>query len=132
MGNSRRALGCLVAVSALGCATIINGPTQTVEITSNPPGAKVTVLPSGQHLVTPGKAELRRRLVHTVLFELDGYQPATAYLDRTNSQVTLGNILIGGLIGLAVDQSTGAVYRLIPDPLHVDLVPAESPQTAGE
>ena len=119
-----RALAALVAASGLGCATIINGTTQTVEITSSPPGAKAIILPEQKELVTPGEAELRRRMVHTVVFQLDGYRPATAYLDRSFSYVTLWNIVLGGAIGMGVDQGSGANYLLIPDPVHVDLVPA--------
>jgi hypothetical protein len=133
MRNSLRGISCgLAAASALGCATIINGSTQSVTITSNPPGARVTVLPSHEALVTPGEADLSRRRVHTVLFQLEGYQPATGYLDRTNSNVTLWNLVLGGVIGMSVDLSTGAVFRLTPDPLHVDLVPARSRSAPGD
>ena len=116
-------LACSLAVCTIGCATLINGSTQNVAITSNPPGASATVLPEQKELVTPGQVELPRRQVHTVLFQLEGYQPATIYLDRNYSYWTAGNLILGGVVGLAVDQSTGANYRLVPEPVHVDLVP---------
>lgn len=129
MTSSQRCttLVLVVVPFASGCATIVNGSTQTVEITSDPPGAKAIVLPGGKELMTPAAAFLERKRVHTVLFELDGYQPATGYLDRTASNVTVWNVVLGGLIGILVDHSTGAVFRLIPDPLHVDLKPVEVP-----
>ena len=71
MDRARRVLGVILAAPSLGCATIINGSTQTVEITSTPPGARALILPEGMELVTPGEADLERRSVHTVLFELE-------------------------------------------------------------
>ena len=125
-------LGPLVAIASLGCATIIHGSTQKVEITSNPPGASVLVLPDQKKLVTPGTVELERKRVHTVLFELDGCRPATGYLDRLNSNATIGNAVLGGLIGMAIDYDSGAVYRLDPDPLHVELDPEETPLQSSD
>jgi hypothetical protein len=34
-----------------------------------------------------------------------------------------GNILAGGLIGMGVDATSGAMNDLMPNPLHVDLLP---------
>ena len=117
-----RMLGLLLLPGLVGCATIIQGETQMVQITSHPPGATVTVLPEMHTLVTPGEVDLKRKQIHTVLFELECYEPATGYLDRTNSNVTAGNLLLGGIIGIFLDLDTGAAFRLIPDPLHVQLV----------
>ena len=108
-----------------GCATIINGPRQTVQISSDPSGAKVVVLPEKISLVTPGEVALSRKRVHTLLFELPCHRPATGYLDRTGSSVWWWNMVLGGAVGMAIDYRIGAVYRLIPDPLHVKLAPLE-------
>ena len=132
MPSDLRLLAALLAAATLGCATIINGPTQDVEITSDPPGASVLILPEKKTVVTPAEVELDRKQVHTLLFALEGCLPATGYLDRLNSHMTDGNIILGGLIGIAIDYDSGAVYRLDPDPLHVVLAPAEEPlQSAG-
>jgi hypothetical protein len=114
-------LGLLLLPWLVGCATILQGETQMVQITSHPPGATVTVLPEMVTLVTPGEVDLTRKQIHTLLFELECYEPAIGYLDRTNSNVTAGNLLLGGIIGMLVDLDTGAAFRLIPDPLHVQL-----------
>jgi hypothetical protein len=128
MGSRRRGvLGVLVASWTMGCATIVQGPHQSVEISSDPPGARALVLPANIELITPGEVNLERKLAHTVLFELDGYRPATGYLDRTSSHTTLGNVILGGFVGMAIDRSSGAIYRLIPDPLHVVLDPEVDP-----
>jgi len=127
MLSELRLLAALPALATLGCATIVNGPTQDVEITSNPPGASVLILPEKKMVVTPAEVELDRKTVHTLIFELEGCRPATGYLDRLNSNVTTGNVILGGLIGIAIDYDSGAVYRLDPDPLHVVLQPAKEP-----
>src|SRR5262245_11433044 len=51
-----------------GCATIVQGSTQMVQVTSTPPGAHVLVLPENASLVTPGEIDLARNQVHTLLF----------------------------------------------------------------
>ena len=119
--RTRSLLALALLLLTPGCATIINGPKQTVEISSDPPGAKVVVLPENIALVTPGEVGLSRKRVHTLLFELPCHRPETGYLDRTSSSVTALNAILGGLVGVWIDYNTGAVYRLIPDPLHVKL-----------
>jgi hypothetical protein len=104
-----------------GCATILQGSTQTVEVTSDPPGASVLVLPEKTSLVTPGEVDLKRNHVHTLVFELPCHRPAAGYLDRVDSKTVLLNLILGGLIGMAVDFDSGAVFRLTPDPLNVKL-----------
>ena len=131
MSDKARALRLLVlAVLPIlaGCATILHGPNQSVEISSDPPGAKVLVLPEQTTLVTPGTADVSRKRIHTLLFELPCYRPATGYLDRDadETHAVLLNLILGGIIGISIDYSTGAVFRLIPDPIHVKLERLES------
>jgi hypothetical protein len=114
-------LVALPALASLGCATIINGSTQDVEITSSPAGASVLILPENTKAVTPTEVELDREKVHTLLFQLEGCRDATAYLDRDLDHTMLGNVIFGGLIGIIVDHNSGAIYQLVPDPLHVVL-----------
>jgi hypothetical protein len=119
----------ILLFSQMGCATIINGQEQEVSITSDPPGATVMILPEKVEVATPADVELPRGKVHTIKFELDGYEPRYGFLDRAASSATLWNILLGGLIGLAIDYSSDAVYKLTPDPLHMTL--EKSPQEPG-
>ena len=104
-----------LVVLCTGCAAILIGTKQTVEVTSEPPGATVTVLPEKTTFVTPGEIELPRKRVYTLLFELACYAPATGYLDRRMSYV------VGG-------------FKLVPDPLHVKLerLPAPADGEPGE
>ena len=120
-GRLRGSMLWVLLFSQTGCATIINGQEQGVSIRSDPPGATATVLPEKVSVTTPADLDLARGKVHTVKFELDGYEPRYGFLDRTASAATLWNILLGGLIGLVVDYSNDSVYTLTPDPLHVTL-----------
>lgn len=117
----KRLAAALGLASMLGCATVLHGPSQTVEITSNPPGARVAILPDGVEWVTPAEVELSRRWVRTLVIEREGYRPTTIYLDRDLSEVSS---LLGA--GPGLDHTTGAMYRLFPASIHVELAPIET------
>ena len=103
----------LVLLIFSGCATIIHGSRQTVGISSNPTSAKVSV--DGQSYgVTPVSALLTRKDNHLVKIELPGYLPYETTLTRNVDGWIAGNIVFGGLIGLAVDAISGGMYKLSP------------------
>jgi len=81
------------------CATIINGTSQQINITSTPIDAKVTV---DDHEVgkTPFIADLKRKDNHIVKIELEGYKTEV--------------ITLNGIIGMAIDAVTGGMYKLEP------------------
>ena len=101
-------------VSLAGCASIMHGTSQDVGLSSTPTNAKVTV--DNKELGhTPVIAKLSRKDNHIVKMEIDGYQPFEATLTRKTSGWVWGNIVFGGLIGLAVDAGTGGMYQLTPE-----------------
>lgn len=103
-----------------GCASIIHGTTQRVGVTSTPSTARVTI--DGQSRgTTPMVARLSRKRAHALTVELDGYQPYTATLTRKSSGWVWGNLVFGGLIGLAVDVVGGGMYRLTPNQVQTQL-----------
>jgi hypothetical protein len=104
------ALGAL-ALSA--CATIIQSPKQEVAIASTPTGATVSI-DRVEKGTTPLVTKLSRKETHVLRIELAGYQPYEATLTRKLSGWVWGNIVFGGLVGLAVDAVTGSMYRLSP------------------
>jgi hypothetical protein len=117
-----RVLGLLACLAlGTGCATIVHGTQQKIEVTSEPPGATVTVLPEKAKLVTPFEVELARKKSHTLIFELACHAPAIGYLDRRMSQWVHGNLVIGGLLGISTDAGNGAAWDLIPGAVHVRL-----------
>ena len=116
----------LPMLGASGCATVVHGTTQTMDITSTPPGATATILPEGSSVTTPAKVELARKQVHTVLFKLEGYEPETVYVNKKVSAVTGGNLLLGGMVGAARDAQNGAAWDLDPNPVHAEMKPAKA------
>jgi hypothetical protein len=67
-------------------------------------------------------AKLTRKDNHVVRIELPGYQPQDLTLTRSVSGWVWGNIVFGGLIGLAVDAIDGGMYKLTPDQLSATLI----------
>jgi uncharacterized protein YceK len=110
----------LVAASLSGCATIMHGGNQPVGISSNPSGAQVFV--DNQVVgVTPVTATLARKDHHTVRVEMPGYAPYEMKLTRGMSGWVWGNLVIGGIPGLAIDAITGALYKLTPTEVNASL-----------
>jgi len=70
---------------------------------------------------TPVVAKLTRKDNHFVRVELSGYQPFDMTLTRSVSGWVWGNIVFGGLIGLAVDAIDGAFYNLSPEQVSATL-----------
>ena len=123
---------CAIAVS--GCATITRGSKDFFEIESEPTGATVA-LSNGLNCVTPCAMELPRKHAFTATFSLEGYKPLTA--EVVPKQATAGtagmagNILIGGLIGIVADSTSGAMKDLYPNPLVVNLAPVGSAELSA-
>lgn len=110
-----------VALLVSGCATIMHGSKQTVGISSNPTKASVSV--DGQTLgETPVSARLTRIDNHLVKIELPGYLPYETTLTRKVDGWIAGNIVFGGLIGLAIDAITGGMYKLTPEQVQSQLL----------
>jgi hypothetical protein len=107
------------------CASIINGARQDIGVSSSPTGADVTIdnAPSGK---TPVVAKLTRRDNHIIKLELAGYQPYEITLTRSVSGWVWGNIVFGGLIGLAIDAVSGGLYYLSPEQVTTSLAKSET------
>ena len=110
-------IGCLSLLS--GCATLAHGTTQSVGISSNPPGASVSIdgMSYGQ---TPVMATLRRKDNHLVRLELAGYEPYETTLTRETSGWAVADFLCL-LIGLAIDAVSGGLYNITPEQISVGL-----------
>jgi uncharacterized protein YceK len=112
-----------VVMSCLsGCASLINGTRQKVNIASVPAGATVKV-DDQEKGVTPLVVELARKSNHVIKIDLAGYLPYEATLTRKTSGWVWGNVLVGGIIGLAIDVGTGGMYCLAPEQVASQLSP---------
>jgi hypothetical protein len=117
----------LLAVS--GCATVVNGRTEPLGLSSNPAGAEVSIDNGSMKVMTPTSVELKRDENHTFVFHKDGYQDTSATVTSGTSGWVWGNLLAGGIIGGVVDFATGAAYKFSDDTLTVNMTPL--PQVAS-
>jgi hypothetical protein len=115
-----------IALAGQGCATVTRGTTQAWTVESDPVGAEVT-LSQGDHCKTPCTLKKRRKQGFEVTITKPGFETVVTQVVATVSGAgaagMAGNVLVGGLIGVVVDASTGAAKELRPNPLVVKLVP---------
>ena len=108
-----------------GCASIIHGTSQEIAFQSVPDNATVVVEDAmGKQYgscQTPCSLELKRKHEYKVHITKAGYETATIVMDRKSDGWIWGNIVFGGLIGVIVDFSNGAAYKLAPSELTVSL-----------
>jgi hypothetical protein len=119
-------LSCALVLGS-GCATIITGSTQSVGVTSEPIGAKVTA-DGVNSITTPGTMVLKRNQPHTLVAEFPGYPAQQQRLDKKLNNWVFGNILLGGIIGLVIDFVSGSADELSPKEVHFNL---KTPSGAG-
>lgn len=114
-------------IALVGCASIMHGTSQQIGIGSTPSGANLTV--DGQSFgTTPTIANLKRGDNHIVKIEMEGYMPYETTLTKKVSGWVWGNIVFGGLIGLAVDAISGGLYNLSPEQIQATLAKEGSAQ----
>ena len=122
-----------LAMFSTSCGLIVNGKFQKVNFYSSPSGAEVIVDGTSRGKA-PILVDLARSTSHNVQIKLDGFQPLEMVLERSVSGWVWGNILFGGIIGLIVDASTGAMYKLTPEQVEASLKanPKAISQVKGE
>lgn len=107
------------------CASIISGSKQEISFSSKPTAAIVTIQPGDQKITTPGKIELERKNgPYRVTFNYEGYEPYSVTLTTSTNGWIWGNLILGGIIGMLIDGSTGASIELSPEELHANLIKA--------
>ncbi len=125
----------ILTMAVSGCASITQGTDQQVSISSNPTGARCELTRDGQtiavadptpEIVTIGKSRKDIQVACTKA----GYQETTGLLSSDIAGMTFGNILAGGIIGVAVDAGTGAMNKYDTQ-ITVPLTPAAAPQQQG-
>jgi hypothetical protein len=117
-------LGLVIVVQfCTGCATIVTGggEDQPVRFASTPRGATVYVddNPIGQ---TPISARLTRKDEHHVRIEHDGYKPYEKTIGSGFNEWMLGNVILGGLVGIGVDLLSGTNPALDTNNVHAKMI----------
>ena len=94
-----------------GCAALFNQKEVVTPVQSSPDGAKVYV-DGGYVGISPVKVKLNTANNHTVMFEKEGYEKQTYFVNKT---VGVGWVVLdvfGGFIPVIVDAATGSWYEL--------------------
>lgn len=103
------------AVLLSGCATITQGNKQSILFDSQPSGATCSISRSGDGFLykdfkTPATLEVEKDKDDiTIRCEKDGYKDETMIMSSEFESMTLGNVLIGGVVGVGVDAASGAL-----------------------
>ncbi|MCL4552934.1 MAG: hypothetical protein M1305_05210 [Candidatus Marsarchaeota archaeon] len=107
-----------------GCATILHGTRQRVAVTSDPPGAVVS---NGEVSVeTPAVLDLPRNRDYIITITKPGFEAEGVKIVHVVSGIVAAELIApGGIIGVGIDASNGALYQLEPDTLKVTLRPLE-------
>jgi hypothetical protein len=104
------------AVGLSGCASITKGTDQDVAVNTNPQGARCELVREGAPIAvvdpTPATVNVDKDKDDIqITCALEGYEEARYVLDSEAEAMTAGNVLFGGVIGLAIDAGTGAMNR---------------------
>lgn len=108
-------LGAALAASVSGCATVTTGTTQPINIDSDPQAAECTLTREGNVLgtvTTPAPLTIKRHAstIHVVCRK-PGYEDGRSVMNSRFESASAGNFLVGGIIGVMVDASSGANSR---------------------
>lgn len=129
----------LLSVCTLtGCATIVGDDSQTVQVSSNPEGAKFEIKDEEGKIITAGTTPQNVILEksdgsyfggkdYQITFTKEGYTPSSLSVKHSaNGWYIGGNLVFGGMIGyLLVDPFNGGMYTLKPKATNVTLAAAQ-------
>lgn len=115
----------VAAVSLGACATVTRGTSTAWEVQTTPNGARVETSHGMMCPSTPCSIKMPRKSQFTATITKNGYKPATVAVTNKVSggggAAMAGNVLVGGIIGAAVDGSNGSMLDLTPNPMVVTL-----------
>jgi hypothetical protein len=116
----------LVVITVLGiffiaaCATIMNEDMVSVPVYTTPSSAKLVI--NGMEYTSPATIQAPRGKGDFKLhIEKEGYKPVDILLRQSCDAWLWGDIIFGGLIGLAVDFITGDAYDFDPEVVSQEL-----------
>jgi hypothetical protein len=106
----------LCAVLFAGCSTITTGTTQPVSVVTPGADGATCELTSPEvgtvTVVTPAQAVLPKSQHSVRVFcRKECYTEGQGIINSTFEEMTAGNLLVGGVVGVAVDASSGAMNR---------------------
>lgn len=121
-------------IALSGCATIVEGTTQSVSVTTTPEdGAQCTLLNSQGtwYLTSPGSTTVHKTKTDLkVICDKPGFEQGRVVAVSHFGAMTAGNVLAGGVVGIGVDAASGANYHY-DSPIVVPLGPRTSVQSSA-
>lgn len=132
-----RLIAAAFAMSALSaCATVTRGTTTEFKVESTPPGAKVETSNGFSCASTPCTFNMPRKEAFDITVSKKGFQDSktsiASELSGAGAAGMAGNVIAGGLIGMGIDATSGALKDLKPNPLQVTLTPIEVAEKVAE
>ena len=126
----------VVAALCSGCATIVKGSSQPVLVKTNPAGASCELSREGKAIAvvdaTPATVTVEKSKVDiSISCKKAGHVETNVNLPSTFQAWSLGNVLLGGLVGIAVDAGSGAINEYQTEIL-VTLMPERFDSEAGQ
>ena len=113
------------ALTLPACATITRGTSTDFTVQSTPSGARVSTSTGFECDATPCTFRMPRKPGFVATVSMEGYVTQEITIDSRiggGAAGMAGNLLIGGVIGGAVDATSGAMNDLTPNPLVVELL----------
>jgi hypothetical protein len=97
-----------------GCATIVDGSSQSVSVSTTPTQGAACTLTNSEgtwYLTSPGSVQVHKTKNDlTVTCTKDGFQPGSQVAVSNFGGATFGNVILGGGVGAIVDAASGANY----------------------
>lgn len=129
MNFSKTAAALVAAVLLSGCATITQGTGQTIAINTEPEGANCKLERAGIAIgfvrSSPGPVTIEKSKNDVlVTCNKEGFLEEQQPLAAGFAGMTLGNLLLGGIIGVAIDAGSGAINKY-PESVTLFLDPTE-------
>lgn len=125
-----------VAFSVSACGTVTRGSNEDVTFNSNPPGAKVQTSTGLVCQATPCTFPISRKQEFVATFDLPGHQSqqiaVKTEVSGGGAAGMAGNILVGGVVGIVVDASTGATLDHSPNPVFATMEPLQKPKAGNK
>lgn len=121
-----------------GCATVVSGRDATVSVKSNPPQAYVAIKNQEGKVVAEGMTPMKVNLdrsrgllkkppQYTATLKKPGYRPQKIAIRPKVNPWLVGNLMLGGPIGVVADSATGAMWNLKPNKIEQQLIPLSPP-----
>jgi uncharacterized protein YceK len=104
-----------------GCATIVSGPTQKMTVYTEPKDSQIKI--DSKDCNYPCSRKLWRWPTHEIVAEKEGLKPCKFETNKYMNPWILGNILIGGLIGITIDLASGSTATIAQEEVMMILHP---------